>query len=92
MVPVLRQRRAVADQSGLNSRQRKANLKGALEVNARAVRLFGSGARVIIVDDLLTTGSSLAEAARALSADAGVRRISAAVIAAPAEAFEVNRN
>ncbi|NKI39678.1 ComF family protein [Streptomyces physcomitrii] len=92
VVPVLRQRRAVADQSGLNSRQRKANLKGALEVNARAVRLFGPGARVIIVDDLLTTGSSLAEAARALSADAGVRRISAAVIAAPAEAFEVNRN
>ncbi|WP_254878975.1 phosphoribosyltransferase family protein [Streptomyces sp. NA04227] len=45
---------------------------------------------MIIVDDLLTTGSSIAEAARALSADAGVRSIASAVIAAPPEAFELH--
>ncbi|MGP4045595.1 ComF family protein [Streptomyces sp. 2A115] len=65
---VLRQRRAVADQSGLNSRQRLDNLAGALEVAAGGVRLLAGGGRVVLVDDLMTTGASLAEAARALRA------------------------
>ncbi|MGW0737752.1 ComF family protein [Streptomyces sp. NPDC002851] len=65
VVPVLRQRREVADQSGLNSRQRLANLAGALEVVAGAERLL-AGRRTVLVDDLMTTGASLAEAARAL--------------------------
>jgi predicted amidophosphoribosyltransferase len=62
---VLRQRRAVADQSGLNSRQRLANLAGALEVAGGGVRLL-TGGRVVLVDDLMTTGASLTEAARAV--------------------------
>jgi hypothetical protein len=61
---VLRQRRAVADQSGLNSRQRLANLAGALEVAGGGRRLLAD-APVVLVDDLMTTGASLAEAARA---------------------------
>lgn len=65
---VLRQRRAVADQSGLNSRQRTVNLAGALEVTAGGGRLLGAGGRVVIVDDLITTGASLTEAARAVRA------------------------
>ncbi|MER6225569.1 ComF family protein [Streptomyces sp. 900105755] len=65
VVPVLRQRRAVADQSGLNARQRYANLAGALEVTAGGVRLLAGG-RVVLVDDLVTTGATLAEAARAV--------------------------
>ncbi|MDQ1028811.1 putative amidophosphoribosyltransferase [Streptomyces umbrinus] len=68
VVAVLRQRRAVADQSGLNSRQRLDNLAGALEVPAGGARLLNGGGRVVIVDDLMTTGASLTEAARALSA------------------------
>ncbi|MFI6276223.1 ComF family protein [Streptomyces sp. NPDC050988] len=68
VVAVLRQRRAVADQSGLNSRQRLDNLAGALEVPAGGARLLAGGGRVVIVDDLMTTGASLAEAARALKA------------------------
>ncbi|WP_037655130.1 ComF family protein [Streptomyces achromogenes] len=63
---VLRQRRAVADQTGLDAPGRLANLAGALEVTAGGGRLLGDGRRVVLVDDLMTTGASLAEAARAL--------------------------
>jgi predicted amidophosphoribosyltransferase len=62
---VLRQRRPVADQAGLDARRRHANLAGALEVTASGARLLGAG-RVVLVDDLITTGASLAEAARAV--------------------------
>ncbi|MEV0555454.1 ComF family protein [Streptomyces sp. NPDC050597] len=68
VLAVLRQRRAVADQSGLNSRQRLDNLAGALEVPAGGARLLAGGGRVVLVDDLMTTGASLTEAARALRA------------------------
>ncbi|MDT9686601.1 phosphoribosyltransferase family protein [Streptomyces sp. TRM76323] len=69
VAPVLRQCRAVADQAGLDARRRQENLAGALAVVPGGARLL-EGARVVLVDDLMTTGSSLAEAARALG-DAG---------------------
>ncbi|GGN38376.1 ComF family protein [Streptomyces fuscichromogenes] len=65
VAPVLRQRRAVADQAGLNSRQRFANIAGALEVTEYGAGLLAGG-RVVLVDDLVTTGATLAEAARAV--------------------------
>ncbi|KDN74588.1 hypothetical protein DF19_31080 [Streptomyces olindensis] len=64
---VLRQKRAVADQSRLNSSQRQGNLAGALAVAPGAARLLCEGP-VVLVDDVMTTGASLAEAARAVRA------------------------
>jgi predicted amidophosphoribosyltransferase len=72
----LRQSRRTADQAGLGSAERASNLSGALSV-VQPVRDLC----VILVDDVITTGASLAEAARALRA-AGARVESAAVIAA----------
>ncbi|MFD7878104.1 ComF family protein [Streptomyces sp. NPDC059766] len=69
VLAVLRQRRAVADQAGLDSRQRLENLAGALTVVPGAERLLAQGP-VVLVDDLMTTGASLAEAARAVRAQA----------------------
>ncbi|MFJ8587562.1 ComF family protein [Streptomyces sp. NPDC093595] len=81
-LPVLRQRRAVSDQSRLDARQRLVNMAGALEVAAGAGSVLAEG-RAVLVDDLMTTGASLVEAARALPGNVG-----AAVIAAPPSAFE----
>ncbi|OEJ32223.1 ComF family protein [Streptomyces subrutilus] len=67
VAPVLRLRRAVADQAGLGARQRRENLAGALEACPGGARLT-AGARLVLVDDVVTTGATLAEAARALRA------------------------
>ncbi|MEU1124360.1 ComF family protein [Streptomyces sp. NPDC005899] len=106
VLPVLRQRRVVADQAGLGGRARQVNVAGALEVAPGGRRLLRGG-RVWLVDDLLTTGASLAEAARAVRSvgsagraaeaagqAAGVSPASlrAAVVAASPSAFEINRN
>lgn len=74
-VPLLRPARAVADQAGLSSTRRAANLHGALV--ARGV----PGAPVVLVDDIATTGATLAEATRALEAG-GHHVVGAAVVAA----------
>ncbi|QOV46982.1 ComF family protein [Streptomyces chromofuscus] len=67
VLAVLRQRRPVADQAGLDARQRLENVAGALSVAAGGAGLLRAGP-VVLVDDLMTTGASLAEAARAVRA------------------------
>jgi predicted amidophosphoribosyltransferase len=65
---VLRQRRGMADQAGLSARQRAENVRGALElVPGGAGLLARAGGRTVLVDDLMTTGASLTEAARAVA-------------------------
>ncbi|WP_346039908.1 ComF family protein [Actinomadura chokoriensis] len=76
MLDALRQRGRVADQAGLTADQRAANLRGAIEARADV-----AGRQVVLVDDVVTTGASLAEAARALRA-AGAAITGAATIAA----------
>ena len=78
--PALRLRRRVADQAGLNHRQRAANLEQAMQVRPRWQARV-QGATCLLVDDVMTTGATLAEAARALRAGGAVH-VAAATVAA----------
>ena len=80
VAPALAHRRGVADQSGLDTAQRRGNLEGAMTVKPlwdRVVR----GRHCLLVDDVVTTGATLAEAARALR-QAGALGVVAATMAA----------
>lgn len=84
--PVLRWRRAVADQADLGAEGRADNMQGAM----RAVQVRRAGASVVVVDDIVTTGATLDEARRALEA-AGCRVVGAAVVASVSPRWGVAR-
>ncbi|WP_326820204.1 ComF family protein [Streptosporangium sp. NBC_01756] len=89
---ILAPRRRVADQAGLSSLQRAANLSMAFRVttgrNGAGVGSWGGAGPVVLVDDIITTGATLAEAARALR-EAGVPVPLAVTIAATRRKGEV---
>ncbi len=73
----LRRRRNALVQTGLHQRERTANVRGAFAAGpADGIR----GRRVLLVDDVLTTGATCSEAARTLQ-QAGAASVAVAVVA-----------
>jgi ComF family protein len=80
VLPVLRAQRRLADQSTLGHRERAANLAGAYALRSGAASDL-PGRSVVLVDDVVTTGATLAEAARVIRARGGMV-VGAATLAA----------
>ncbi|MEP7055665.1 MAG: phosphoribosyltransferase family protein [Actinomycetota bacterium] len=81
----LGQHRRVADQSGLDSAGRARNITGSMRYAAR--RGCQPNGRVVLLDDIVTSGATLLEATRALRA-AGIEVSAAAVVAATQRRFQ----
>ena len=79
---LLRRRGRVRDSAGLSAAARRANLAGSFELQASARPVPGS--LLVLVDDVVTSGATLTEAASTLSAArrAGDPPVLAAVVAA----------
>ena len=78
MMNLLIHTREVQDQSELHLQQRRNNLNQAFVVSRADIdqSVLFQGGRALLVDDLITTGSTLGEGARALSA-AGIEVVGA---------------
>lgn len=84
VAPLLCVRAGVRDQAGLSATDRRANLDRALWCPSGGLARLARGARprwVVVCDDVLTTGSTLVEAQRALS-EVGLAPVAAACVAA----------
>ncbi len=82
--PLLRSHRGVLDQAGLDAAGRASNLAGSMHCPTELlVRLAArrTHARIVVCDDVVTTGSTLREAQLALEA-VGVQVTAAAAVAA----------
>ena len=83
----LARRRATATQGGKSGRGRRVNVKGAFEVPP-ARRRQVEGRRILLVDDVLTTGATAEACARALL-QAGAAAVDLAVVARVREAADL---
>lgn len=63
---LLLRRRHTPSQAGLNAAQRRRNVRNAFSVNPRRISQI-EGRRVLLIDDVLTTGATVSECARILS-------------------------
>lgn len=88
VAPLLTHVRAVADSAGLTADQRQTNLHGALRATRPSP--VARNRCLVLVDDVLTTGATMAEAARALRA-VGLAPTAVATIAATQRHSEVVR-
>lgn len=82
--PLLGSRSGVVDQAGLDAAARATNLAGSMHCPTGLVRRLAArrtGARVVVCDDVLTTGATVREAQRAIEA-VGIRVLAVAVVAA----------
>jgi ComF family protein len=75
----LKRTRATASQIGLTRRQREQNVSGVFAVSQQAVHEI-SGKSVLLIDDVVTTGSTAAAAAIALK-KAGASRVDVLALA-----------
>ncbi|GHH78484.1 ComF family protein [Promicromonospora soli] len=66
VVPALARRGAGRDQVGLGARARGRNLAGSVRMTRPGARALGQRSMCILVDDVLTTGATLAAVERAL--------------------------
>lgn len=81
---LLARRRFTRPQVELDAPTRAANVAGAFSLGKRAARKAGglAGARILLVDDVATTGATLSGCALALKS-AGAERVEALVLARP---------
>ena len=77
----LRRTRATAPQTGLQGRERKSNVKRAFSVKKS---MAFAGKRVLLVDDVYTTGATVTECSRVLKA-AGAREVGVLTLARVAD-------
>jgi predicted amidophosphoribosyltransferase len=73
----LRRARLTPPQTGLSQAARRRNVAGSFAARPNAL----AGQRVLLLDDVATTGATLAEAARTLHRHSGARRIYRAAVA-----------
>ncbi|CAK0748117.1 competence protein ComFC [Azospirillaceae bacterium] len=79
VLDALIRRRSTLSQGGRGRTARFRNVRGAFETRARRAALI-QGARVLVIDDVMTTGATISECARMLL-HAGARQVDALTLA-----------